>query len=33
MRSGAVVPRDGARLVGPTFSEWLEGSDLAAVTG
>jgi uncharacterized protein YbjT (DUF2867 family) len=31
MRSGAVLPGPGARLVGPRFADWLKGDDLAAV--
>jgi len=31
MRTGAQLPAPGIRLMGPSFSEWLEGSDLASV--
>jgi uncharacterized protein YbjT (DUF2867 family) len=31
MRTGALVPGVGARLVGPTFGEWLDSPDLPAV--
>jgi uncharacterized protein YbjT (DUF2867 family) len=32
MRGGALLPGDGARIVGPAFSEWLAGDDVDAVT-
>jgi uncharacterized protein YbjT (DUF2867 family) len=31
MRTGALLPGSGVRLVGPRFDEWLTGEDLAAV--
>jgi len=31
MRTGGQLPGPGARLIGPGFSEWLEGPDLASV--
>jgi uncharacterized protein YbjT (DUF2867 family) len=31
MRTGGQLPAPGARLMGPSFSEWIEGSDLASV--
>jgi uncharacterized protein YbjT (DUF2867 family) len=31
MRSGALTPGPGARIVGPTFEEWLAGDDIDAV--
>ena len=31
MRTGGQLPSPGARIVGPTFAEWLEGEDLAAL--
>ena len=31
MRTGGQLPRSGVRLVGPTFDEWLAGTDLPAL--
>jgi uncharacterized protein YbjT (DUF2867 family) len=31
MRTGGQLPTSGVRIVGPTFSEWIEGSDLSSV--
>ncbi len=31
MRSGGQLPTPDVRVVGPSFSEWIEGSDLALV--
>lgn len=31
MRSGALLPPEDARLVGPTFEEWLAGEDVFAI--
>jgi uncharacterized protein YbjT (DUF2867 family) len=31
MRTGGQLPSPGARIVGPTFEEWLDGADLAAM--
>ena len=31
MRSGALTPSAGARIVGPSFDEWLPGPDIEAV--
>ena len=33
MRAGGQLPFAGARIVGPTFSEWIKGSDLESVAG
>jgi uncharacterized protein YbjT (DUF2867 family) len=33
MRSGALLPGEGARLEGPTFDEWLGGTDPDALAG
>ncbi len=32
MRSGGQLPTPDVRIVGPSFSEWIEGSDLALVS-
>ena len=32
MRSGAILPLEGARLEGPTFEEWLKGDHVFAVS-
>lgn len=32
MRQGALLPGDGARLVGPTFDEWLGSEDAARIS-
>jgi len=31
MRAGAQLPQSGARIVGPTFEEWLEGEDMLSM--
>lgn len=31
MRTGGLLPSPGAYIIGPTFEEWLEGEDLAAL--
>jgi uncharacterized protein YbjT (DUF2867 family) len=31
MRAGGLLPSPGARIVGPTFAEWLQGDDLASI--
>jgi uncharacterized protein YbjT (DUF2867 family) len=32
MRRGGQLPSLGARIVGPTFEEWMEGEDLASIS-
>jgi uncharacterized protein YbjT (DUF2867 family) len=32
MRTGGQLPSPGARIIGPTFEEWLEGEDLASMS-
>ena len=32
MRTGGQLPSPGARVIGPTFGEWLEGEDLAMLS-
>jgi len=31
MRAGGLLPSSEARIVGPTFAEWLQGDDLASI--
>jgi uncharacterized protein YbjT (DUF2867 family) len=31
MRTGGQLPPPGARIIGPTFAEWLDGGDLASM--
>jgi uncharacterized protein YbjT (DUF2867 family) len=31
MRAGGQLPQSGARIVGPTFEEWLEGEDMLSM--
>jgi uncharacterized protein YbjT (DUF2867 family) len=32
MRTGGQLPSPGARIIGPTFEEWLEGEDFASMS-
>jgi uncharacterized protein YbjT (DUF2867 family) len=32
MRTGSQLPSPGARVIGPTFDEWLDGADLASMS-